>query len=116
MLFIKGYQKIESSIGKDELLSLIVKRVHLFIRISTLHSSKGLDFSIVLLLLHRSPFTGRIFDNDTLEKMKRNLIYVSLTRAMDHVNVFVLDGESKVEIGDLVEVFDETTGFREFFT
>jgi hypothetical protein len=145
---------------KDELLSLIVKRVNLFIRnlnydpenicilvpsnkdvgavqevikaagynshdlrentfsfeakdvirISTLHSSKGLDFPVVLLLLHRSPFTGRIFDNDTLEKMKRNLIYVSLTRAMDHVNVnvFVLDGESKVESGDLVEVFEET--------
>lgn len=77
------------------------------IRISTLHSSKGLDFPIVLLLLHRSPYTGKIFDNESLEKMKRNLIYVSLTRAMDHVNVFVLDGESKVEIRDLVEVFDE---------
>jgi len=77
------------------------------IRISTLHSSKGLDFHIVLLLLRRSPFTGRVFDNDSLAKMKRNLIYVSLTRAMGRVNVFVLDGESKVEIRDLVEVFDE---------
>ncbi|MDA3937816.1 MAG: AAA family ATPase [Spirochaetia bacterium] len=80
------------------------------IRISTLHSSKGLDFPIVLLFLYRLPFTGNIFDDESRGKMKRNLIYVSLTRAMDHVNVFVLDGESKVEIRDLIEVFDETTG------
>ena len=64
---------------------------HNIIRISTMHSSKGLDFPVVLLYLHKLPKTP----------MKRNLIYVSMTRAMDQLNIFTLENETSPEITDL---------------
>ncbi len=58
------------------------------IRLCTLHSSKGLDFPVVLLYL---PYLHRreLFDEERTEKLMRNLVYVGLTRAMDCLNVFV---------------------------
>ncbi|MBI9107077.1 MAG: DEAD/DEAH box helicase [Spirochaetales bacterium] len=75
------------------------------VRISTMHSSKGLDFPVVLLCLHKLPQTSAAHDQAAREKMRRNLIYVSVTRAMDHVNIFILDGEDSPEIKDLAAAF-----------
>jgi len=78
------------------------------LRISTMHSSKGLDFPIVLLFLHKLPRTSAAGNIAAGEKRRRNLIYVSMTRAMDHLNVFMLEGEIEPEIADLAEVFNST--------
>ena len=72
-----------------------------------MHSSKGLDFPIVLLFLYKEPFTGFYYDDETRHKMTRNLIYVAMTRAMDHLNVFTLDKKNKPTIDDLVELMKD---------
>ncbi len=65
------------------------------VRISTLHSSKGLDFPVVLIYL---PYLRRReqYDEETTERLLRNLIYVGLTRAMENLNVFVCPGEDPI--------------------
>ena len=61
------------------------------IRLSTLHSSKGLDFPVVLLFLPELPFVSDRYDQTSRDKIMRNMIYVAMTRAMDHLNVFLTD-------------------------
>jgi len=75
------------------------------IRVSTLHSSKGLDFPVVLLYLpylHRR----RQYDEEQTERLLRNLLYVGITRAMDNVNVFAVESEDPVLL-DLIACFQE---------
>ena len=60
------------------------------VRLSTLHSSKGLDFPVVFLYLpylHRRHHYGE----EEEELMLRNLVYVGITRAMDNVLIFLGD-------------------------
>ncbi|MGC9312102.1 MAG: 3'-5' exonuclease, partial [Sediminispirochaetaceae bacterium] len=73
------------------------------VRISTLHSSKGLDFPVVMMYLpylHRR----RYYNPEETEKLLRNLIFVGLTRAMDNVNVFMTENDDPV-LKDLREAF-----------
>ncbi len=65
------------------------------VRISTLHSSKGLDFPVVLLF---APYLNRRgkFDDDAAERLLRNLLFVGMTRAMEHLNAFVIPGDDPV--------------------
>ncbi|TVR94638.1 MAG: hypothetical protein EA428_00195 [Spirochaetaceae bacterium] len=84
------------------------------VRVSTLHSSKGLDFPVVLLALAKQPFVGNAHAPEAREAIMRNLLYVAATRAMDHLNVFVRDsadskatstaGSLSVAEQDLIEV------------
>ena len=70
------------------------------VRVSTLHSSKGLDFPAVMLYL---PYVRRRekYDAETTERLVRNLIYVGLTRAMETLSVFVCPADDPV-LSDLV--------------
>ena len=74
------------------------------VRISTLHSSKGLDFPVVMLYL---PFIQRRekFDPETTERLVRNLVYVGVTRAMENLSVFVAPGDDPV-LQDLCRAID----------
>ena len=74
------------------------------IRISTMHSSKGLDFPVVLLNLHSPPQTAAKTP-DEQNQLRRNLIYVSMTRAMDQLNVFTLNNEKDPLIRKLTDAF-----------
>ena len=58
------------------------------IRVSTFHSSKGLDFPVVFLYL---PYLYRRshYGEEEEELMLRNLVYVGITRAMDNAQLFV---------------------------
>jgi superfamily I DNA/RNA helicase len=80
------------------------------IRLSTLHSSKGLDFPVVLLFLPSLLPRGE-YDEKSGETLVRNLIYVAMTRAMDSLNVFTLEGahegQHEEPLQDLVRVFRE---------
>ena len=80
------------------------------IRLSTLHSSKGLDFAVVLLYLPALPPRGA-YDDRASSALVRNLIYVAMTRAMDNLNVFTLegahDGQRDEPLQDLVRVMRE---------
>jgi superfamily I DNA/RNA helicase len=78
------------------------------IRLSSLHSSKGLDFPVVLLFLPSLPPRTE-YDGRESEKLVRNLLYVAMTRAMDNLNVFTLEGtregQQEEPLQDLVTVF-----------
>ena len=78
------------------------------IRLSTLHSSKGLDFAVVLLYLPTLP-PRTDYDEKSGEALVRNLLYVAMTRAMDNLNVFTLEGAHEAQfeepLQDLVHVF-----------
>jgi hypothetical protein len=80
------------------------------LRVSTFHSSKGLDFPVILMLLCRPPYTGSGFDDAVHDRMTRNLIYVAATRAMDQLCVFTLEDPSSAAIGDLVGCFGDGAG------
>jgi superfamily I DNA/RNA helicase len=76
------------------------------VRISTLESSKGLDFPVVLLFIYRQPFFGSSFHEATTDKMTRNLVYVAMTSAMDHLCVFTLMDSKSGAIRDLSAAFE----------
>ena len=77
------------------------------IRMSTLHSAKGLDFPVVLLCLGSDPKPQNQYDAKANEQLLRNLIYVSITRALDHLNLFIPEGTTKQAYLDLIGCFDE---------
>ena len=76
------------------------------VRISTLHSSKGLDFPVVLIYL---PFliSASRYDDGSAERMMRNLLYVGMTRAMDNLNLFVKELDDPI-VHDLIAAIAET--------
>jgi superfamily I DNA/RNA helicase len=82
------------------------------VRLSTLHSSKGLDFAVVLLYMPALP-PRTDFDDTSGAALVRNLIYVAMTRAMDNLNVFTLegayDGQQEEPLQDLVRVLRTQT-------
>lgn len=59
------------------------------IRISPLPSSKGLDMPAVLLFLPRFFATGEEGEPESSETIRRNLLYVCMTRAMDTLDLFL---------------------------
>lgn len=70
------------------------------VRVSTLHSSKGLEFPLTLLWLPFLPAYDDL-DEKASQAMLRNLVYVSLTRAMDHAVVFMKLEPNEVCLSEL---------------
>ena len=75
------------------------------LNISTLHSCKGLDFPVVLLYLPELIRYEKYSESQT-EQLLRNLIYTGMTRAMDHLNVFITESEDPV-IMDIAAVYSK---------
>lgn len=75
------------------------------VRLSTMHSAKGLEFPVVFLVVPEMSLK-----NDKAPAVSaalaRNLIYVSLTRAMDNLQVFVLENDADLVIDGLTTAFD----------
>ncbi len=105
---VKVRSRIEAGIKKAGYDSVWIKddefdfRQEGVVRLCPIHSSKGLDFPVVMLYL---PF---FFPpkNEEDEKKQRNLLYVACTRAMDNLNIFVDPGKSSV-LQDLIDSLDE---------
>jgi hypothetical protein len=77
------------------------------VRLSTLHSAKGLDFPVVLLYLPRMLPPDQAWDTALAERLHRNLIYVAMTRALDQLSVFCLEGATSRSIVALKRCFGE---------
>lgn len=60
------------------------------VRVSTLHSAKGVEFPVVMLLI---PYlaTRQGMDSGSDAQQRFNLIYVAVTRAMDNLQIFLTD-------------------------
>ncbi len=76
------------------------------VRITTMHSAKGLDFPVVLLYLPQFNIMGSSLDPAASDRMARNLIYVAMTRALDHLNVFIRSGTENPALVDLAACFE----------
>ncbi len=72
------------------------------VRLSTLHSSKGLEFPVVLLYLPRLPQSEEYDEKSTI-RLQNSLLYVAMTRAMDYLVVFVLDNPADKVIAHFLE-------------
>lgn len=60
-----------------------------YVRLTTLHSIKGLSFPVVLLYLPGLPrLFGAHFGDEQRRRIRVSLVYVAVTRAMEHLNVF----------------------------
>jgi len=75
------------------------------VRLTTMHSAKGLDFPVVLLFLPQFHVMNSSLDPATSDRMARNLVYVAMTRAMDHLNVFLREGTENPALKDLAACF-----------
>ncbi|MBN2860421.1 MAG: UvrD-helicase domain-containing protein [Sphaerochaetaceae bacterium] len=80
------------------------------VRLTTMHSAKGLDFPVVLLYLPGATRQHSEYDGKVNDMLLRNLIYVSLTRAMEHLNIFTLSSSSCHAIQDLKALVPVTIG------
>ena len=79
------------------------------IRMAPLPSSKGLDMPVVLLFLPCLFATDSdSYDEESTEKLRRNLLYVCMTRAMDMLNVFMKEEAEDQILGDLRQAFRES--------
>jgi hypothetical protein len=76
------------------------------VRLSTLHSSKGVDFPVVLLYLPYLPPMKDV-DEPTLNKMYHNLLYVACTRAMDHLVIGIKEESGRKPIEDLTKAYSK---------
>ena len=78
------------------------------IRMTTMHSAKGLDFPVVLLDLPCAVRQRSEYDEKMNERLMRNLIYVSLTRGLEHLNIFTPPSSDCRAIQDLISLVPET--------
>lgn len=102
MVYEGGYDTINV---KDDAFDFLTSRE---IRLSTFHSSKGLDMPVVLLFLPRLFATSEeSYEKETTDKMMRNLIYVCMTRAMDMLTVFMKEEPGHPILNDLKDAFEE---------
>jgi len=78
------------------------------LNLSTLHSCKGLDFPVILLFL---PELTRLdkYSPEQTERLLRNLIFTGMTRAMDHLNIFLTENGDSIldELKMAVEIKGE---------
>ncbi len=95
-LSAKGYAN--SSI-KDEGFSFAERGA---VRLCTIHSAKGLDFPVVFVYLPKLLIGDSTWDPESIDRQVRNLLYVSITRAMDHCNIFTREATNSVAVKDLI--------------
>jgi superfamily I DNA/RNA helicase len=58
------------------------------VRVSTLHSAKGVEFPVVMLYVPALPQPGGV-SSRIADEQGFNLLYVAMTRAMDNLQVFL---------------------------
>jgi hypothetical protein len=71
------------------------------LRLSTLHSAKGLEFPVVLIYLPGLPYVGEGYSEKEREQLQRHLIYVALSRPMDYLHLFLSGDPLPKELEDL---------------
>lgn len=69
------------------------------VKVSTVHSAKGIDFPYVLFLA--DPDNGK-----TKNKLSYELVYTAITRAMDRLEVFANPMSENESVRDLVELLE----------
>ena len=79
------------------------------IKLCTMQSCKGLDFPLVMILIpdNKIPLPIEGLDDNTRDEQEHNLIYVSLTRAMEMLDIYMVRERNLIypeALNDLSEV------------
>ena len=99
---LKEKLDLESDFVNSEDFSFAKKGV---VRLATPQSCKGLDFPIVLYYLdHRAHFLN-VYDEETADKMNRNMIYTAITRGIELLHIFMLKDSNSGPVDDLRKIF-----------
>ena len=75
------------------------------VRLATPQGSKGLDFPVVLYYLDHRARIYDAYDEETADKMNRNLIYTAITRGSELLRIFMLKDSTSGPIDDLRKIF-----------
>lgn len=95
---LKEKLDLESDFVNSEDFSFAKKGV---VRLATPQSCKGLDFPVVLYYLdHRAHFLN-VYDEETADKMNRNMIYTAITRGIELLHIFMLKDSNSGPVDDL---------------
>ncbi len=76
------------------------------IRVSTVNSAKGLDFPVVILYLPMLHGYTDNYDEKEAERLKRSLVYVGMTRAMEQLTVLVPANTTEPVLLDVKKAFE----------
>jgi superfamily I DNA/RNA helicase len=74
------------------------------IRLSTLHSAKGVEFPVVMLFIPELPVSSRI-SREAAEASCRNLVYVAMTRCIDNLQIFSLKEPEQAVTSEFCDVY-----------
>lgn len=100
---LKEKLDLESDFVNSEDFSFAKKGV---VRLATPQSCKGLDFPVVLYYLdHRAHFLN-VYDEETADKMNRNMIYTAITRGSELLRIFMLKDSTSGPIDDLRKILN----------
>ncbi|SFI88998.1 UvrD/REP helicase N-terminal domain-containing protein [Treponema bryantii] len=98
---LKEKLDLESDFVNSEDFSFAKKGV---VRLATPQSCKGLDFPVVLYYLdHRAHFLN-VYDEETADKMNRNMIYTAITRGIELLHIFMLKDSNSGPVDDLRKI------------
>ncbi len=75
------------------------------LRVSTLHSAKGVEFPVVMLYLPGLPAPGGLSEEMAAEQ-GFNLVYVAVTRAMDNLQLFLPAAPQAAATRTLAEAYE----------
>ena len=108
LLTLQGLLKekldLESDLVNSDEFSFAKKSV---VRLATPQSCKGLDFPVVLYYLdHRAHFLN-VYDEETADKMNRNMIYTAITRGSELLHIFMLKDSNSGPVDDLRKILKE---------
>ena len=76
------------------------------VRLATPQSCKGLDFPVVLYYLDHRAQIYNAYDEETADKMNRNLIYTAITRGSELLRIFMLKDSTSGPIDDLRKILN----------
>lgn len=76
------------------------------IRLSTFHSCKGLDMPVVLLFMPRLNYQSDLSEESARNQMQ-NLVYVAMTRAMEHLNLFLKENSGDPLMEQLIDLMEK---------
>jgi len=76
------------------------------VRLATPQGSKGLDFPVVLYYLDHRAQIYNAYDEETSDKMNRNLIYTAITRGSELLRIFMLQDSSSGPVDDLRKILN----------
>lgn len=101
---LKEKMDLESDLVNSEDFSFAKQGV---VRLATPQSCKGLDFPVVLYYLgHRAHFLN-VYDEETADKMNRNMIYTAITRGSELLHIFMLKDSNSDPVDDLRKILKE---------